>query len=105
MHVSSWMTLWLEKSIEVPEGTLAIPVSWHLSEAHLKEDFSELLSNQEKGMEMASSSGNTLGFEVKLLELLVLPGSRSKHFSGELSLELDSLNSKVTALCHLVGFN
>ena len=99
------MTLWLEKSIEVPEGALAISVSWHLREAHLKEDFSELLSNQEKGMEMASSSSNTLGSKVELLELLVLPGSRSKHFSGELSLKLDSLNSEVTTLCHLVRFN
>jgi hypothetical protein len=35
MHISCWMALRLEKSIEVPERTLNEFVSGHLIEAHL----------------------------------------------------------------------
>lgn len=43
--VSSWMTLRLEKGVEVPEGRLNISVGWHLFEAHLEEDLPELFPN------------------------------------------------------------
>lgn len=35
MSISSWVGLGLEEGIEVPEGTLDVPVSFHLLEAHL----------------------------------------------------------------------
>ena len=44
MHVSSWMTLRLEQSVEVPERTLNKSAGRHLIEAHFKQDFSEKLS-------------------------------------------------------------
>lgn len=56
VHISSWMTLWLEESIKVPEGTLDVSVSQHLSETHLKEDLSELLSHKQQWMQMATVS-------------------------------------------------
>jgi hypothetical protein len=36
MHVSSGVTLRLEKCIEVPERALYVSISGHLVEAHLK---------------------------------------------------------------------
>jgi len=54
VSVSGRMTLRLEQRIEVPEGTLHVPVGGHLSKAHLHKDLLELLPHLEERMQVAT---------------------------------------------------
>ena len=45
VSISGWMTLRLEKSVKVPEGTFDISIGFHFLEAHFQKDFFELFSN------------------------------------------------------------
>ena len=75
VHVSCWVTLWLEEGVEVPEGGFGVSTSGHLGESHFEEDLSKLLSDEQEGMEMTTCSFDTSGIEVQLFESLVFPGS------------------------------
>jgi hypothetical protein len=45
VSISCWMTLRLEKSVEIPERTFNVSISFHFLKAHLQKDFFELFSN------------------------------------------------------------
>ena len=45
VSIARWMSLRLEKSVEIPERTLNEPVSWHLVETHLRKNLPELSSD------------------------------------------------------------
>lgn len=44
------MLLWLEKSVEVPEGRLHVLIRWHLRKAHLEEDLTEFRPNLKRNL-------------------------------------------------------
>ena len=73
VHVSCWVTLRLEKCVEVPERTLDISVCWHFFEAHTQEDFFELLTNLHERMAMASMTHWSLSVEIVFLEGFIFP--------------------------------
>ncbi len=50
--VSSWVELWLEEGVEVPERTLNVPISLHLLESKLQQYQSELLSHLHERVEV-----------------------------------------------------
>ena len=54
VRISGWMTLRLEKRIEVPERAFNEPIGRHLGETHAKEDLLELLSDHQKRMQMTA---------------------------------------------------
>lgn len=54
-------------------------------------------------MEMTSRRNLTIGSQIHLLHLGILPGASAEHFSGELSFQFDTLRSKVGSLGDFVG--
>jgi len=88
VHVSCWVTLWLEKCIEVPEGAFNVPVSRHFLETHFQEDFLELLTNLHERMTVTTMAHCSLCIEIIVFKLLVLPIARPQHFRGQVSLQV-----------------
>lgn len=105
VHVSSWMTLWLEKGVKVPERRLSVPACWHFCESHLQEDFSELLSNKHEWMQMTTCSRKTLCLKVILLELLIFPSASSEHFCRKFCFEFGSLGGELWSLGDFVALD
>ena len=103
--ISSWMTLGLEESIEVPEGAFNVSISWHLCKAHFQEDFSELFSHQQKRVQVTTVLLRSLSIEIVLLILGILPGSGTDHLGCEFSLKLYPFRCVLSPLSHLVSFN
>jgi hypothetical protein len=68
VHVSSRMTLRLEKSVEIPERALNESIGRHLVEAHTQQDFSELRSDFHEGMQVTTTDITSSRFPVLLLE-------------------------------------
>jgi len=54
VHISSWVTLWLEECVKVPETAFDVFAGWHFLKAHLEENFSKLFSKEQKGMTVAT---------------------------------------------------
>ena len=102
MHVTRWVTLWLEESVKVPEGALDELAGGHLFEAHFEEDFFELFTNLHQWMTVATHAHLSISFKVVLLECLVFPLARPQHLSGQLGLEHFSLGGELSALGDLV---
>lgn len=67
--VSGGMGLWLEEGIEVPERAFHVAVSVHFLEAHLEQDFYELLTSLHEEMQVAILDLKALGGWIELLEL------------------------------------
>ena len=86
VRISGWMTLRLEKRIEVPERAFNEPIGRHLGETHAKKDLLELLSDHQKRMQMTARKWYTCRGEIVLLELLVLPAAIPQHFSRQFSV-------------------
>ena len=105
MSISSWMTLWLEQSIKVPEWTFNITIGWHFLETHLEEDFSELLSDLHKRMEMPSLIWSSYSIEIKTLKLDIIISISSEHISSKLNLKFLPGGWEIRSLCDFIGFN
>ena len=83
MSITSWMGLWLEERIKVPERAFDISISLHLFEAHLQKDLDELLTGFHKMMQVAVLNLETLGCWVEPFEFCLLPGVVSNHCTGQ----------------------
>jgi hypothetical protein len=68
VHVSSRMTLRLEKSVEIPEGALDESISGHLVKTHAQQDFSKLRSDFHEGMQVTTTDITSSRFPVLLLK-------------------------------------
>lgn len=103
VHVTSGVTLRLEEGVKVPERALNELASWHLVEAHFKENLAELSADLEKRVQVATLRDLTLSIEIEFLEFSIFPCPASNHVHSEISLELLPLWSKVRSLCHLIA--
>ena len=80
------MTLGLEKRVEVPERALDPSIGGHLIEAHREENLTELCPILEQWVQVTALGHLTHSVDVRLFERRSLPGARSQHFCGKLSL-------------------
>jgi hypothetical protein len=103
VHITSRMTLRLEKSIEVPERAFYELTCWHFVEAHFEENFTELSAYLKKRVQMTTIGSLTLSIKIVFLELSVFPCSASNHINCEISLHLLSLRSEIRALGNLIA--
>lgn len=85
--VAGGMGLRLEERVEVPEGALNVAISLHLLEAHLGQDFGELLFCLHQRVQVSVVNCRSLRIWIELLELVGLPQSIGQHGAGELSLD------------------
>lgn len=86
VHISRRVALRLEKSIEVPEGALYVPIGGHFIETHLQKNLSEVSSYLQERVQMASVSQKSIGVKVKLLELGVFPRTGPNHLSSQVGI-------------------
>ena len=88
VSISCWMGLRLEEGVEVPEGALNESIGWHLVEAHFDENLSELCSDFQKWVQVATGGIATESIKILLLKLGLLPRSFLNHLCGESCLKL-----------------
>lgn len=104
MHVSCWVTLRLEKCVEVPERTLDEPVCWHFFEAHTQEDFFELFTNLHERMAMASMTHWSLSIEIVFLEGFIFPFTCPQHFCCYFCFQILFFDTKIWTFSNTVSF-
>ena len=105
MHITSRVTLGLEKSIEIPERAFNKSGSRHFIETHLEKNFAELRSNLHERVQVSTLRITTSSIPVLFLKLLVFPSSRAQHLSCQSRRKLFELSSEGLSLISLESFS